>query len=104
MSKLYYNHGNYPSTEIGLTLEDAQSVSHPGPCDEDVEALAQVPYVAEQLAKISAGQLHEELEEYGAWDYEQLSDHQENLLRWLWLSGCDIAVDAFMEKEVDDES
>ena len=84
--KKHWAYGNY-RTEIELTMEDAQSVSHPGPCDDDVAALSKVPYVKEQLDAIDPEQLRSELYEYGSWDDDDLSDHDENLLRWLWLAG-----------------
>lgn len=30
------------------------------------------------------------LASYGAWDDEQLADHDENLRRLVWLTGCDL--------------
>lgn len=89
-NELYYSCGTRIGIEIGLTMEDARSVSHAGPCDDDVKALAKFPYVAEQLAKIYPEDLRSELGEYGAWNDEELANHDENLLRWLWLSGCQI--------------
>ena len=96
---MYSSHGNYPETEIELTLEDAQSVSHPGPCDADVEALAKELYVAKQLARIPADSLRLELREYGAWDSDELADHSSNLLRWLWIAGNDIVEDQKDQEE-----
>jgi len=90
----YWSCGNY-RTEIELTMEDAESVSHPGPCDDDVEALSKVPYVKEQLDAIDPEQLRLELSEYGAWGDDDLSDHDENLLRWLWLAGGQIVDEHF---------
>jgi hypothetical protein len=49
-----------------------------------------VPAIAEQLAKLDSGTLSAELKEYGAWDAEELADHDENLQRILWLAARDI--------------
>lgn len=72
--------------ELQLTVEDARSASHQGQCDEDVEALSRVPYVAEQLAGFDPDTLRKDLREYGAWDAAELADHEQNLQRILWLA------------------
>jgi hypothetical protein len=76
--------------ELQMTLEQAESVSHSGQCDADVEALMVDPFIALQLAKITPEVLRLELREYGAWDAEELADHKTNLGRILWLAGGDI--------------
>ena len=78
--------------ELQLSLEDAQSASQPGKdADEDVRALIALPYVAEQLERIDAALLASELEEHGAWDAEELADHEANLRRLVWIASCDIS-------------
>ena len=57
---------------------------------DDVAALMTVPYVAKQLNAIDPNALVSELKEYGAWDDEQLSDHEENKSRILWIAGGNI--------------
>lgn len=76
------------SGRLTLTLTRAQAAqgSHPGACDADVAALRRVPAIRWQLAKIDAGTLRAELAEYGAWDDAELSDHDANLNRILWLA------------------
>lgn len=76
--------------EFHMTLEQAESVSHSGRCDEDVLALSRVPKIRSQLDAIDAAVLRDELREYGAWDAEELADHEQNLQRILWLAGSDI--------------
>lgn len=76
--------------ELQITADDARNGSHQGACDDDIAALRQVPYIWEQLDKIDANRLAEELRGYGAWDEEQLKDHDENLSRVLWLACGDI--------------
>jgi hypothetical protein len=76
--------------EIQMTLEQAQSASHQGKCDEDVEALAKEPAIKAQLDAIDATTLRGELQEYGSWDETELSDHDQNLQRILWLAAGDI--------------
>ena len=80
--------------EIQITLAQAQSASHQGECDADVAALAQIPQIKRQLAKIDPATLIAELLEYGAWDAEELQDHEQNLQRILWLAAGDIVENA----------
>ena len=81
----FYACGNYPTIEIELTIEDACSMSHQGACDKDVETMRKVPYIAQQLERMDPENLRKELKEYGAWNEEQLKDHEENILRILWI-------------------
>jgi hypothetical protein len=76
--------------ELRMTMEQAESVSHSGQCDEDVLELSRVPEIREQLEKIDPETLSAELREYGAWDEEERKDHPQNLQRILWLAGGDI--------------
>jgi hypothetical protein len=76
--------------ELEIDLDDAHSGSHQGQCDDDVQALSSVPYIAAQLDAIDPALLADELREYGAWDDEQLADHDQNIQRILWLACGDI--------------
>ena len=84
-----WGYGNY-GIEIQMTIEQAQSVSHSGDCYVDVEELAKVPEIAEQLDSLSPEGLRRELREYDAWDDEELRDDEENKRRILWIFGNDI--------------
>lgn len=84
--RFYAERGFY----IEMTKEQARSASHPGRCDADVAALARVPKIARQLAKLDPHTLAQELWEYGAWNDEELSDHNDNLQRILWIAAGDI--------------
>jgi hypothetical protein len=76
--------------EIELTEEQALSGSHPGPCDEDVKELLNVPAIASQLDKIGQDAIKAELREYGAWDEIELSDVEQNRARILWIACGDV--------------
>ena len=76
--------------EIQMTLTQAESASHQGRCDDDVSELAKAPAIARQLAKIDPQAIRDELREYGAWDDDELSDHEQNLQRILWIAAGDI--------------
>lgn len=80
--------------ELQMTMEQAESVSHSGECDEDVQELSKVSAIADQMAKIDPALLSAELKEYGAWDEDERADHEQNLQRLLWLAGGDIAEQA----------
>lgn len=87
--KTLWNSSNY-GNDLRLTKRDANQCTHPGPCDNDVKQIMQNPYVIKQLKTLDPAQLAKELKEFGAWDEKQLSDHNENLIRWIWISAGDI--------------
>ena len=89
--------GNYLTVEFQMTLEQAQSISHQGQCDSDVLALSRVPAIASQLEAINPESLRRELEEYGAWNENELSDHDQNLQRILWLAAGNIVDQNYSE-------
>lgn len=88
--KRYWHSSSCGRIEIHMTLEQARGASHQGQCDDDVAALAREPDIAEQLAKIDPATLIRELEGYGAWDATELADHEQNLIRFLWLAASTI--------------
>jgi hypothetical protein len=77
--------------ELKITKAQAESCSHPGSCDNDVAHLRTVPAIRRQLDKLSPELVAECLSEYGAWDDDELSDHEQNLDRLLWIACCDLA-------------
>lgn len=76
--------------ELQMTLKQAQSCSHSGRCDGDVALLRQDPKIKRQLGKLDARLVCSELSEYGAWDDIELSDHNANLSRIIWIAANDI--------------
>lgn len=85
--------------EININLQDASNCSHSGDCEQDVKELLKKPYIKSQLKKIKPEVLASELEEYGAWDEKELSDHDFNLVRILWLACGDISDNALESLE-----
>jgi len=77
--------------ELQITKKQAVSCSHAGQCDNDVEALKLNPSIARQLKKLDPVIVSAALKEYGAWNDLELSDHNENLTRLLWVACCDIS-------------
>ena len=76
--------------ELQLSMRDAEIGSHQGQCDDDVRFLSKLPYIARQLAALNSDLLRRELKEYGAWNADELADHQQNLQRILWIACGDI--------------
>jgi hypothetical protein len=76
--------------ELEMSLAEARAASHSGSCDDDVLALSKVPHIAEQLAAIDPELLKNELREYGAWDDDEIADHEQNLQRLVWIAAGDI--------------
>lgn len=93
--KTYYSNSNY-GLELELTAEQAQRGHHQGQCDDDVEGL--MPELKAQLDKIDPATLRKELKEYGAWNERELSDHKENLLRFVWIACGDVTEQIFDEQ------
>lgn len=75
---------------IELPISVAQACSHSGPCDMDIQTCMELPEVKAELSEIDPVQLIKELKEYGAWDSNELSNHEDNLARILWLAAGDI--------------
>lgn len=75
---------------LRLNLDDAKCGSHQGDCGDDIDNLRLVKYISRQLDKIDEQELISELNGYGAWSDEELSDHSRNLDRILWIACGDI--------------
>jgi hypothetical protein len=81
--------------ELQMSLDDAESASHQGQCLDDVRALAQMPHIKTQLDSLDPSEVAKELKGYGAWDDEELADHDENMLRLLWIAAGDIKEESY---------
>lgn len=81
--------------ELQITQRQAETGYHSGQCDSDILELSKLPAIARQLRKINPQTLREELREFGAWDDVELSDHDQNLQRILWLACGDIVEAAY---------
>lgn len=82
---LYEWTGDRPGIEITLFLSDAKLGSHQGQCDQDIARLRQQDYIKVQIACWNPDNLRAELKEYGAWDDDELADHEDNCDRMLWI-------------------
>lgn len=75
---------------IELPEDVARNCSHSGPCDEDIKLAMQLPEIKAELSEIDRDDLKKELSEYGAWSDEELSNHEDNLERILWIAAGNI--------------
>ena len=71
---------------------------HSGACDSDIAELLELQPIKAQLSGIAPQVLREELKEFGAWDSEELANHEENLARILWIA-CGDLVDGMGDEE-----
>jgi len=76
--------------ELDIKMKDAHIGSHQGQCDADIAHLLTVPYIKKQLAKLNPELVAKCLKEFGAWDSEELANHEDNLSRLLWVACCDL--------------
>lgn len=75
------------SLEIKLTRECYRDCSHMGKCDDDVAFW--VSELRPYLDELSADLVAAVLRPYGAWDTDELKDHEANLARLLWVAAGD---------------
>ena len=78
------------SIELNITKTQARQGSHMGKCDADIADLCKVPAIKRQLDKLDPAVVAGELRDYGAWDEKELTDHEDNLGRLLWIACGDI--------------
>lgn len=83
---------------IEMTRAQAESVSHSGECFEDCKELLTIPKIKRELKKITEEDLKAELKEYGAWNKEELEDRSDNELRIIWIAGCNIIEELYINK------
>lgn len=76
--------------EIKLTMNQAMTGSHQGKCDQDIEYLRTIPEIENQLLSLQVEAVASELLSSGAYDKDELRDHNENLSRILWFACSDI--------------
>ena len=63
---------------------------HSGDCQDGIDYLLTLDSIKDQLSNINPVILASELKEWGAWDDAELSVHQNNLQRILWLACGDL--------------
>lgn len=88
--RTFTNYGNYNSIVLRLTRNDIFRLPLHGECEPAVLEILERPYIKKQVAKFDAIELKKELSEYGAWDDSELSNHEQNIIRWIWISALNI--------------
>lgn len=83
--------------ELNLNQEQAARGYHSGQCDNDIMVLRELPAISGQLSALDRGLVRDCLREYGAWDSAELSDHEANLDRLLWIACGDLVDGQFLE-------
>lgn len=74
---------------IELTPDQIATCTHQGDCTENVQAT--VAEIADQLSMVNPEDIADELQEFGAWSEDELSNHQDNLERLVWTAACDLS-------------
>jgi hypothetical protein len=81
---------SYGLVELNITKKQAHIGYHQGQCDNDIKGLRDVPSIKRQLDQLKPEIVSLVLKDYGAWDVNDLSDHDDNLDRLLWIACGDI--------------
>ena len=81
---------SYGLIELNITKKQAHIGYHQGQCDNDIKGLRDVPTIKRQLDKLKPEIVVHVLKDYGAWDDDDLSNHDDNLDRLLWIACGDI--------------
>jgi len=78
--------------ELQMTIKQAQNVSHSGRCDEDVQFLSEQKEIKEITDNLNKEDLREVVSEiFVDATEEELSNHERNIKKLLWIAGNDIA-------------
>lgn len=72
----------------GLSIPEwvVDSCPQSGDCSSSIREFIEDEEVRAELDLIDKDQLVKELEQYGEWDDEELKDHEENLMKILWIA------------------
>ena len=89
---------SFNNLEIEMTLNQAESCSHPGDCEHDVRMLMEHPLIKRQRRKIAPELIRQELREWGSWSEEELAYDDSNWMRILWIGANNITEEAFMKR------
>ena len=89
MEKKRYTYLN--NIEFEMTFEDARLGYHQGDCQADCEQLIQVPYIKEQLSKLTDEQMRSICREYGVDGVDKRTRTELEVLV-VWLAAGDISV------------
>ncbi len=77
---------NFERFDIEIPIELVETVPRHGMCDDAIETLCTTEPMSSYLALLNPQEIKDELSEYGAWNETELSDHNQNLRRILWIA------------------
>lgn len=77
---------NYITESLNITKAVANECSQSGNNEYSVDYYMNLPKYKNQLSKIDKNELIKELTDYGAWEDDELENHEDNLQRLFWLS------------------
>ena len=72
--------------EVELTDQAVAACHHQGSCDADVEFWAPRMAKKRDMERCSPEALRAELDEYGCWDEDELSNDDDNWKRIVWMA------------------
>jgi hypothetical protein len=87
---------NFTGTDFFITQDDLDpdffehlcACGEPGDATETVAAIRSLYEI-----KGRPGDCRDYLSQFGAWEHDELQDHDKNLDRLVWIVGCDLAED-----------
>lgn len=82
---------------IELPVEIIEMCPTSGSADNAIAEMRKLPEVIAEVAGIDPDKLRMELTKYGAWNAEELANHEDNIDRILWIACCDIQEGKFDE-------
>lgn len=77
---------NYITESLNITKAVANECSRIGNNEYSVNYYMNLPKYKKQLLKLDKEQVRNELNEYGAWEDDELENHEDNLQRLFWLA------------------
>jgi hypothetical protein len=80
----------FDDVTIDITKQQLYQLPVYGSQDVEILELSNQPTIKRQLNKISKQKYIDILIGYGAWDYDELEDHETNKLRLLWIACGDL--------------
>ena len=82
---------NYITESLNITKAVVNECSRSGDNEYSVNYYMNLPKYKKQLLKLDKEQVRQELNDLGAWEDEELENHEDNLKRLFWVSCGNIA-------------
>lgn len=77
---------NYITESLNITKAVANECSRSGNNEYSVNYYMNLPKYKKQLLKLDKEQVRQELNDLGAWEDDELENHNDNLQRLFWLA------------------